>query len=112
MASELIIHPKLEGVKENCDNLAFTYYLYIDISRSVGGSPSWFIMLIGTLFYLGGFPGSSVGKESACHGGDAGLTPGSRRSPGEGLGYPLQYSWLSLVAQRVKNLPAMWEIIF
>ena len=31
-------------------------------------------------------------------------------SPGEGIGYPLQYSWSSLVAQMVKNLPAMWEI--
>ena len=31
------------------------------------------------------------------------------RSPGEGIGYPLQYSWASLVAQLVKNLPAMWE---
>ena len=37
------------------------------------------------------------------------LIPGSGRSPGEGTGYPLQYSWTSLVAQLVKNLPAMWE---
>ena len=35
---------------------------------------------------------------------------GSGRSGGEGIGYPLQYSWASLVAQLVKNLPAMWEI--
>ena len=35
--------------------------------------------------------------------------PGSGRSPGKGIGYPLQYSWASLVAQMVKNLPAMWE---
>ena len=112
MASELIIHPKSEGVKENCDNLSFTYDLYIDISRSVGGSPSCFITLIGTPFYFGGFPGSSVGKESACSAGDTGSIPGLGRSPGEGLGYPLQYSWVSLVAQQVKNLPAMWEIIF
>ena len=34
---------------------------------------------------------------------------GRERSPGEGIGYPLQYSWVSLVAQLVKNLPAMWE---
>ena len=33
------------------------------------------------------------------------------RSPGEGIGYPLQYSWASLVAQMVKNLPAMWETL-
>ena len=37
------------------------------------------------------------------------MIPGSGRSAGEGIGYPLQYSWASLVAQLVKNLPAMWE---
>ena len=41
--------------------------------------------------------------------GDVGLIPGSGRFPGEGNGYPLQYSWASPVAQLVKNLPAMWE---
>ena len=56
-----------------------------------------------------GFPGSSVGKESTCSTGDAGLIPGSGRSLGEGIGHPLQYSWASLVAQIVKNQPAMWE---
>ena len=56
-----------------------------------------------------GLPHSSVGKESACNAGDPGLIPGSGRSPGEGIGYPLQYSWISLVAQLVKNLPAMQE---
>ena len=56
-----------------------------------------------------GFPGSSAGEESACNAGDPGLIPGSRRSPGEGIGYPLQYSWGSLVAQTVKNLPVMRE---
>ena len=35
--------------------------------------------------------------------------PGSGRSTGEGIGYPLQYSWASLVAQLVKNVPAVWE---
>ena len=53
--------------------------------------------------------GSSVGKESACNAGDPVLIPGLGRSPGEGIGYPLQYSWASLVAQVVKNLPTMWE---
>ena len=56
-----------------------------------------------------GFPNSSVGKESTCNAGDPGLIPGSGRSAGEGIGYPLQYSWASLVAQLVKNLPAVWE---
>ena len=56
-----------------------------------------------------GFPDSSVGKESACNAGDLSSIPGSGRSPGEGIGYPLQYSWASLVAQWVKNLPTMQE---
>ena len=56
-----------------------------------------------------GFPGSSVGKESSCNAGNPSLIPGSGRSPGEGTGYPFQNSWASLVAQMVKNLPAVWE---
>ena len=56
-----------------------------------------------------GFPGGSDGKESACNVGDLGLTPGSGRSAGKGIGNPLGYSWASLVAQLVKNPPAMWE---
>ena len=56
-----------------------------------------------------GLPWGSAGKESACNAEDPGSIPGSGRSPGEGTGYPLQYSWVSLVAQLVKNLPAMWE---
>ena len=56
-----------------------------------------------------GFPGGSAGQESTCSAGDPGSIPGSGRSPGEGTGYPLQYSWASLVAQTVKNLPAMQE---
>ena len=52
---------------------------------------------------------SSVGKESACNAGDPGLIPGSGRSAGEGIGYPLQYFWAPLVAQLIKNLPAMQE---
>ena len=55
----------------------------------------------------GGFPHSSVGKESVRNAGDPGSISGSVRSPGEGIGYPFQYSWASLVAQLVKNLPAM-----
>ena len=56
-----------------------------------------------------GFPDSSVGKESTCNAGNPGIIPGSGRSAGEGIGYPLQYSWASLVAQLVKNPPAMQE---
>ena len=57
---------------------------------------------------LGDFPGSS-GSQESCNEGDPGSIPGSGRSPGEGIGYPLQYSWASLVAQLVKNPPAMQE---
>ena len=52
---------------------------------------------------------SSVGKESDCNAGDSSSIPGSEKSPGEGIGYPLQYSQASLVAQLVKNPPARWE---
>ena len=55
------------------------------------------------------FPGSSGGKESTCNAGDPGLIPGLGRSVGEGIGYPLQYTWTFLVAQLVKNLPAVQE---
>ena len=61
--------------------------------------------------YTVGFPDSSVGKESTCNAGDLGSIPGLGRSPGEGIGYPLQYSWASLVTQLIKNLPAMWETL-
>ena len=56
-----------------------------------------------------GFLGGSDGEESACNAGDPDLIPGMGRFPGEWIGYPLQYSWASLVAQMVKNLPAMQE---
>ena len=53
-----------------------------------------------------GFPDSSVGK---CSAGDSSSIPELGRSAGEGIGCPLQYSWASLVAWLVKNLPAVWE---
>ena len=61
--------------------------------------------------YMGSL-GSSVGKESTCNAGDPSLIPRSGSSPGEGIGYPLQYSWASLVAQMVKILPAVQETWF
>ena len=66
-------------------------------------------LFISVFHFLLGFPDSSVGKESACNAGDPGWIPGLERSPGEGIDYPLQYSWASLVAQLGKNLPAMRE---
>ena len=56
-------------------------------------------------------PSSSAGKESACTAGDPGSIPGSERSAGERISGPLQHSWASLVAQLVKNLPAMQETL-
>ena len=56
-----------------------------------------------------GFPGSSASKESTCKARDPGSIPESESSPGEVIGYPLQYSWASQVVQRAKNLPAKWE---
>ena len=59
--------------------------------------------------FLLGFPGSSDGKDSTCNAGDPSSMPGSGRSPGEGIGFPLQYSWASLVAQTVKNVLVIWD---
>ena len=56
-----------------------------------------------------GFPDSTIGKESTCNARDPSSTPGSVRCTGKGIGYPLQYSWVSLVAQLVKHPPAMQE---
>ena len=55
-----------------------------------------------------GFPGSSVGKESACNARGPSSIPGSGRPAGEETGYPLQHSRAFLVAQLLKNPPAMW----
>ena len=61
------------------------------------------------LTITGGLPWQLSGKESACNAEDPSLIPGLGRSPGEGIGYPLQYSWASLISQMVKNPPAMQE---
>ena len=62
--------------------------------------------------YFKGFPDSWTGKESSCNEGDRGSIPEFGLFSGEGIGYPLQYSWVSLVAQTVKDLPAMQETWF
>ena len=54
-----------------------------------------------------GLPGGSDGKESACNEEDPSSIPGLGRYAREGIGYPRQYSWASLVAQLAKNPPAM-----
>ena len=65
--------------------------------------------LYGYVILLGIYLGSSAGKESACNAGNPSLISGLGRASGEGIFYPLQYSWTSLVVQMVKNPPAMWE---
>ena len=67
------------------------------------------LVLYDSSWYLMGFLGGSAGKESACNAGDPGSIPRWGRPPGERTGSPLQYSQASLVAQMVKNLPAVWE---
>ena len=52
-----------------------------------------------------GFLSSSASKESACNAGDPSSTPSSEISPGKGTGYPLQYPWVSLLAQTVGKIP-------
>ena len=73
---------------------------------------NFFIIYLTNSFHCLGFPDSSAGKESACNAGDPSSIPGLWGSAGEGIGYPLQYSWASLVAQLVKNLPAMRKTWF
>ena len=90
-------------------------YIYLTLRISIPGMVCIFLTVFWTqllpfpLNNRRGFPGSSPGKEPACNTGDPSLIPGSGRSPGERIGYPLQCSWASLVTQMVKNLPAMWE---
>ena len=65
--------------------------------------------LLLTSHHSAGFPGSSLVEESTSNAGDPGSVPGFGRSTAEGIDYPLQHSWASLMAQLVRNLPAMWE---
>ena len=74
----------------------------------LGGVIPWRRDRLPTQVFLD-FPCGSAVKESTYNVGDLGLIPGLGRSPGEEIGYSLQYSWASLVAQLVKNPPAMWE---
>ena len=70
---------------------------------------SFLSLSLNAVYVTVGSPGGSAGKESTCNAGDPSSIPGSGSSLGEGIGYPLQYSWASLVAQTVKNLPVMQE---
>ena len=79
---------------------------------SIGGARGYSFPILRLSFFnilFWGDPCGSDGKESAYNAGDLGSIPGLGRSPEEGKGYPLQYSWASLEAQLVKNPPAMQE---
>ena len=105
--------------KENVAHLYMGWYLAVKEDEIVPSAATWMDLEMGLMILSEvsktnvtryPFPGSSVGKESACNAGDPSLIPGSERSSGEGIGYPLQYSWASFMAQLVKNPPAMREI--
>ena len=90
------------------------YSRYQKLDWQIGTWPfflSYFCPSLGSLNFLPRIchVHNSVVKESACSAGDPSSIPGSGRSPGEGIGYPVQYSWASLVAQLIKNVPVMQE---
>ena len=87
----------------DCERTIFVFVL----TNQVSGNP--LCRRQKQAFNLGCFPCRSAGKKSTCDARDCYSIPRLGRSPGEGIGYPLQYSWASLVAQTVKNPPAMWE---
>ena len=73
-------------------------------SRLFWKSPNWSPCFISVYLQY-----TSQTEDFSCGSAGSSSTPGSGRSSGEGIGYPFQYSWASLVAQLVKNLPAMQE---
>ena len=87
----------------------WAYTLRKPCSHYFQGTESVPVYISMPLCTLVGFPHGSAGKESTRNEGDLSSIPGLGRSTGEEKGYPLQYSWASLVAQMVKNPPAMWE---
>ena len=93
---------------EYCPGHRSIYFCSLDIHISDNYETKFILISSGVTIELG-FPGRPADKESTCSAGDPGSIPGSGRSPGEGIGCPLQYFWVFLVAQLVKNPPAMWE---
>ena len=83
-----------------------SWYIKLTITQFSLFLPSFFFS--SPIIFMS-FPDSSVGKESTCNARDPSLIPRSGRSAGEGIGYPLQYSWVSLMVQLVKNSPVIWE---
>ena len=92
--------PPLQEISWNNQMISSSHCIFFQL---------WFFLFCQAWGSLDCFPDGSVGKESAWNAGEPGLILGSERSPGERIGYPLQYSWASLVAQLVKSPPEMWE---
>ena len=88
----------------------YIIYVHIDGIYEIPKEAKLYILIFFIVFKRKvGFPDSSVSKKSTCNAGNPTLIPGSGRSAGKGIGYPLQYSWSSLVDQLVKNPSAMWD---
>ena len=87
------------------------HFLLQGISPTQGSNPGLlhYRQILYLLSHQGSPLDSSLGEESTCNAGDPSSVLGQGRSTGEGIGYPLQHSWVSLVAQLVKNPPAMRE---
>ena len=98
------------GPKQESDHhFSFSLTLYFTHHLSTMSKALFQALMMIYEWKKGVLPGSSAAKESACNVGDPSLITGSGRSPREGIGYPLQYSWASLVAQPVENPPVMRE---
>ena len=88
---------------------------YLFFFLTIGNTILWFWfafpcrLVIISIFFIYFSLISSVGRECTCNAEDPGSLPGLGRSTGEGIRYPLQYSWALLVAHLVKNPPAIWE---
>ena len=83
-----------------------------EVKQMEQNRPEKIFNILESLIFMEAFPDSSVAKESVFNAGDPSSILGLGRSSGEGIGYPLQYSWASLVAQLVKNPPPVWETWF
>ena len=96
--------------KQTNKNNKTTYSFPFLANRKLAfGSPLICFLFIVSIFIIRSFPGSSAGKESTCNAGDPSSISRSESSTGEGIGYPLQCSLASLVAQLVKNPPTLQE---
>ena len=87
----------------------FKFLFSIEYSPKLNNLLLTAVHILNYLIITKPFPDSSVDKESPYNAGDSSSIPGSGRSAGDGIDYPFQYSGVSLVAQLVKNLPAMRE---